>query len=129
MLVRHVALPAYNVQTAVDAEHAIIVAHSVRLEASDIRCLKPMADAAKEALGVSTLQVVADAGYSNGEQIAQCEEIGITSFVPVLRTVNNQGDANSLAVRLSSATLTRTATPARVTPWSARSFVPLDELV
>jgi hypothetical protein len=92
MLVRHVALPAYNVQTAVDAEHAIIVAHSVTLEASDIRCLKPMADAAKEALGVSTLQVVADAGYSNGEQIAQCEEIGITSFVPVLRTVNNQGD-------------------------------------
>jgi transposase len=92
MLVRQMALPAYNVQTAVDAEHAIIVAHSVTLDASDIRCLKPMADAAKEALGVETLQVVADAGYSNGEQIAQCEEAGITPFVPVMRTVNNQGD-------------------------------------
>jgi transposase len=92
MLVRQMALPAYNVQTAVDAEHAIIVAHSVTLDASDIRCLKPMADAAKEALGVSTLQVVADAGYSNGEQVAQCEEAGITPFIPVMRTVNNQGD-------------------------------------
>jgi transposase len=92
MLVRQMALPAYNVQTAVDAEHAIIVAHSVTLDASDIRCLKPMADAAKEALGVDTLQVVADAGYSNGEQIAGCEESGITPFVPVMRTVNNQGD-------------------------------------
>jgi transposase len=94
MLVRQMALPAYNVQTAVDAEHAIIVAHSMTLDASDIRCLKPMADAAKEALGVNHLQVVADAGYSNGEQIAQCEEAGITPFVPVMRTVNNQGDGN-----------------------------------
>lgn len=85
------ALPAYNVQTAVDAAHAIIVAHSVTLDASDISCLKSMADAAKEALGANTLQVVADAGYSNGEQIAQCEEAGITPFVPVMRTANNQG--------------------------------------
>jgi transposase len=37
MLVRQTALPAYNVQTAVDAEHALIVAHSVILDASDIR--------------------------------------------------------------------------------------------
>lgn len=94
MLVRQIALPAYNVQTAVDAEHAIIVAHSVTLDASDIRCLKPMADAAREALGVTMLKVVADAGYSNGEQISQCEEAGITPYVPVMRTVNNQGDGS-----------------------------------
>jgi transposase len=50
MLVRQTALPAYNVQTAVDAEHALIVAHAVVLDASDIRCLKPMAEAAKYAL-------------------------------------------------------------------------------
>jgi transposase len=92
MLVRQMALPAYNVQTAVDSEHAIIVAHAVTLDASDIRCLKPMASAAKEALATDTLQVVADAGYSNGEQFAQCEDSGITPFVPVMRTVNNQGD-------------------------------------
>lgn len=91
MLVRQQALPAYNVQTAVDAEHALIVTHSVVLDASDIRCLKPMAEAAKSVLGVERLNVVADAGYSNGEQIAQCEEVGVTPYVPVMRTVNNQG--------------------------------------
>ncbi len=50
MLVRQTALPAYNVQTTVDAEHALIVAHAVVLDASDIRCLKPMAEAAREHL-------------------------------------------------------------------------------
>jgi transposase len=40
MLVRQTALPAYNIQTAVDSEHALIVAHAVVLDVSDIRCLK-----------------------------------------------------------------------------------------
>jgi transposase len=92
MLVRQTALPAYNVQTAVDAEHALIVAHAVVLDASDIRCLKPMAEAAKHALELETFNVVADAGYSNGEQVAHCEAVGIIPYVPVMRTVNNQGD-------------------------------------
>jgi hypothetical protein len=91
MLVRQTALPAYNVQTAVDAEHALIVAHAVVLDASDIRCLKPMAEAARKALEVDNFQVVADAGYSNGEQVAHCEGAGMMPYVPVMRTVNNQG--------------------------------------
>jgi transposase len=36
MLVRQQALPAYNIQSAVDTEHALIVAHAVVLDASDI---------------------------------------------------------------------------------------------
>ena len=92
MLVRQTALPAYNVQTAVDSQHALIVAQTVVLDASDIRCLKPMAEAAKVALERETFNVVADAGYSNGEQVAHCEAIGIMPYVPVMRTVNNQGD-------------------------------------
>jgi transposase len=92
MLVRQTALPAYNVQTAVDSEHALIVAHTVVLDASDIRCLKPMAEAAKKALEVDKFKVVADAGYSNGEQVAHCEAAGMVPYVPVMRTVNNQGD-------------------------------------
>jgi Transposase DDE domain len=92
MLVRQTALPAYNVQTAVDAEHSLIVAHAVVLDASHIRYLKPIAEAAKHALKVESFNVVADAGYSNGEQVAQCEAVGITPYVPVKRTVNNQGD-------------------------------------
>ena len=92
MLVRQQALPAYNIQTAVDAEHALIVAHAVVLDASDIRCLRPMAEAAKQATEVNSFYVVADAGYSKGEQVAQCEAAGMMPFVPVMRTVNNQGD-------------------------------------
>jgi transposase len=85
--------PAYNVQTAVDAEHAIIVAQQVTTEATDNRSLLPMAETAKAALEqAETLNVVADAGYSNGEQAARCEEQGIVPHVPANRAINNQGD-------------------------------------
>lgn len=91
MLVRQTALPAYNLQTAVDSQHALIVAHEVVLDASDIRCLKPMAEAAKLAIQKDSFKVVADAGYSNGEHAAHCEAAGMMPYVPVMRTVNNQG--------------------------------------
>jgi transposase len=73
---------AYNVQSAVDAKHGLIVHHEVTSEATDNNQLEPVAKAAKESLGVSELQVVADAGYSNGTQFAACEQAGITPFVP-----------------------------------------------
>jgi hypothetical protein len=85
--------PAYNVQTAVDTEHGLIVAQQVTTEATDNRSLLPMAEAAKQALGApETLNVVADAGYSNGEQAAQCEAQGILPHVPANRGINNKGD-------------------------------------
>ena len=94
MLMGRHTLPAYNVQTAVDTEHSLIVAHTVVLDASDNRCLQPMAEAAKTVLGVDGFSVVADAEYSNGEQAAGCEAAGILPYVPVMRTVNNQGGGN-----------------------------------
>jgi transposase len=85
--------PAYNVQTAVDSEHGMIVTQQVTTEASDNRSLLPMAEAAKQALeNPETLHVVADAGYSNGEQAAQCETAGILPHVPANRSVNSHGD-------------------------------------
>jgi transposase len=89
--------PAYNVQIAVDHEHAIVVAHAVSSEANDKRSLLPMAEAAKAAVGEpAVLHVVADAGYSNGEQAAACEHRGIVPHVPVQRSVNNQSDGRLL---------------------------------
>lgn len=87
-------IPAYNVQAAVDAEHALIVAQQVTVQASDNRSLQPMAEAAQAALGGPTLpiNVVADAGYSNGEQAEACEAKGILPHVPANRGVNNHGD-------------------------------------
>jgi len=88
--------PAYNVQTAVDAEHGLIVAHAVTLDAADNRCLEPMAEAAKKALEADRLNIVADAGYSNGEQAGRCEAAGLVPHVPANRAVNNQGDGTLL---------------------------------
>ena len=85
--------PAYNVQTAVDAEYALIVAQQVTPAANDERSLLPMAEAAKQAVGApATLNVVADAGYANAEQAEGCEAPGIVPHVPVRRGGNNQGD-------------------------------------
>jgi transposase len=89
----HAPAPAYNVQTAVDAEHALIVAQKVTGEATDNRSLLPMAEAAQEAVGnPPSLNVVADAGYSNGQQAEVCESKGILPHVPANRAINNQGD-------------------------------------
>lgn len=85
--------PAYNVQTAVDAEHALIVAQQVSDEATDNRSLLPMAEAAKGAVGnPDALNVVADAGFSNGEQAEFCETQGILPHVPANRSINCHGD-------------------------------------
>lgn len=73
----------YNVQSAVDAETGLIVHHDVT-DDSDDRCqLYPMAQQASVELGMETLQVLADAGYSNGEQLAACEADGITVTLPI----------------------------------------------
>jgi IS5 family transposase len=86
-------VPAYNVQTAVDAEHALIVVQKVTRESNDTRSLQPMAEAAKVAVGEpQRMHVIADAGYSNGEQAEACEGKGILPHVPSNRAVNNQGD-------------------------------------
>ena len=41
-----------------------------------------MAQQARTALGSETIEVVADRGYFNGEEILACEEAGITVYVP-----------------------------------------------
>lgn len=51
-----------------------------------------MAEAARAALGVDTFHVVADAGYSNGEQAAACEAAGMLHHVSATRTVNPNGN-------------------------------------
>lgn len=79
----------YNVQSAVDAETGLIVHHDVT-DDSDDRCqLYPMAQQAKVALGMESLQVLADAGYSNGEQLAACEADAITVTLPTRRSIND----------------------------------------
>jgi transposase len=76
------SVAGYNVQIAVDAKHKLIVAGAVENDGNDTGQLHTLASAAKQALGSETLQVVADAGYFNGETIKACEADAITPFVP-----------------------------------------------
>ena len=82
---------SYNVQTAVDSKHKLIVSHALTQDGNDSRQLFPMARAAQETLGVEHLTVVADVGYQNGEQGMECEAAGITAVVPGQKPVNPCG--------------------------------------
>ncbi|RON22285.1 IS1182 family transposase [Pseudomonas lini] len=72
----------YNVQTAVDTQHHLIVAHEVTNAGSDRDQLSSMAKQAREAMASETLSVVADRGYFKGEEILACHNAGITAYVP-----------------------------------------------
>lgn len=84
---------AYNAQIAVDSQNKLIAAFDLTNEGNDERQLLPMASQARQALDVETLTVVADVGYSNGEQAGQCDAAGITAIVPRPETVNPKGEA------------------------------------
>jgi hypothetical protein len=78
----HCYVVGYNVQVAVDSKHDLIVAQEVVQAANDRGQLAPMAQAAKEQLGVKSLQAVADKGYYQADQLQVCEQAGIEPFVP-----------------------------------------------
>ena len=72
---------SYNVQTAVDRKHHLIVEQDVTNEGLDNHQLFSMAQKTKQMLGQDELQVVADMGYYNHEELKRCEEAGITTYV------------------------------------------------
>jgi transposase len=72
----------YNAQTAVDAQNKLIVVAQVTNEVTDQNQLGTVAREAKAVLGVEQLVVVADKGYSNSVELEQCDEAGITTYVP-----------------------------------------------
>jgi len=80
----------YNVQTAVDEKHQLIVAHEVTNDPTDHAHLAEMALRAKEMLQVEQLEVVADMGYYDGAEVKQCAAAGITTYIPKPITSVNQ---------------------------------------
>jgi transposase len=72
----------YNVQSAVDAKHHLIVAHEVTNVGHDRDQLSTMAGQAKAAMGVEALDVLADRGYFKGEEVLACAPLGLTPYVP-----------------------------------------------
>lgn len=84
MKTRGGGIVGYNVQTAVDIDSHIIVAHDVTNIGLDRRQLSPMSKKAKDVLatdGEAAIKVIADQGYYRGEELQACEEAGITTYV------------------------------------------------
>jgi transposase len=75
-------IAGYNVQSVVDDKHKLIIASEV-VNRSDTGHLHTMAKAAKEGLQVQSLQILADVGYYNSEDLKACEDDGITAYVPL----------------------------------------------
>jgi len=91
MKTRGTGVVGYNVQTVVDQNTHMIVAHEVVNEGIDRDQLTPMTEKAQEATGIKDLTVVADRGYYKGEQILECTQAGANPLVP------NSATSNALA--------------------------------
>jgi len=79
---RGTGVVGYNVQTAVDAEHHLIVAYEVTNVGHDRTQLEPMGLKAQAATGCEQITALADRGYFNGEQVLACEGTGVLPCVP-----------------------------------------------
>jgi hypothetical protein len=87
---RGTGMVGYNVQTAVDTKHHLIVAHEVTNIGHDRDQLSSMAHQARDAIDKDTLTVFADRGYYKGEQILECEQAGIKTLVSKPQTSGNK---------------------------------------
>jgi transposase len=82
----------YNVQTAVDTKHHLIITHEVTNVGTDRSQLARVAKEAKATLETQSLDVVADRGYFSGEEILACAEAGITVTLPKPMTSNSKAE-------------------------------------
>jgi transposase len=73
----------YNIQTSVDAKQHLIVDFDVVNNSTDHHQLAKDALAAKQVLGVDRLAVLSDKGFYVEKDIADCENNGITVFIPI----------------------------------------------
>jgi transposase len=90
MKTRGTGIVGYNVQTAVDTKHHLIVTHEVTNTGSDRQQLTNMAKQAKSVIATEELTAVADRGYYRSEELRDCEEANITTYLPKPQTSGNQ---------------------------------------
>jgi transposase len=81
---------AYNVQTAVDTQHHLIVAHEVTNQSTDRGQLTNMSVQAQQAMGVNQITAYADKGYFNSEEILTSTQSDVIPLVPKPRTSINR---------------------------------------
>ena len=91
VLQRGITVVGYNVQGAVDSKHKLIT-HFDTGGVNDTNALAKVAIATKEVLKVEEMDVLADKGYHTGEQIRQCEQNRITTYVSPKEPASNDPD-------------------------------------
>ena len=64
-----------------DTKHHLIVSHEVTNGGHDRDQLSHMAERVRDALNAHTIEVVADRGYYDGQEILACEEAGIRVYL------------------------------------------------
>jgi hypothetical protein len=69
-----------HVQTAVEAQHTLIVACEVANDPTDRDGLSPVALEAKASLG-GACEAVVDVGYYHGHAVQQCRQAGMTPYI------------------------------------------------
>jgi transposase len=91
VLSRGITQVGYNIQGAVDAKHKLIT-HFDTGSVNDTNALASVAIETKELLQVEKMDVLADKGYHTGEQIQQCEQNNITTYVSPKEPASNNPD-------------------------------------
>lgn len=83
---------AYNIQIAVDSKHKLIVGYDVNNNPSDQGNLNNMAEKAKEVFGTKEIELLADKGYYQAEDLIACAENKTTTYVPKQTFSNRTGE-------------------------------------
>jgi hypothetical protein len=87
---RGTGMVGYNVQTAVDTQHHLIIAHEVTNVGHDRSQLTAMASQVQQVTGQKELVAIADRGYFSGPEIQLCETQGAIPLVPKPLTSGNR---------------------------------------
>ena len=70
----------YNIQASSDSKHKLLTEYDTG-DVNDTHALSPVAIQTKELLGVESMNVLGDKGYHTGEQLQQCAENNIITYV------------------------------------------------
>jgi transposase len=80
VLLRKIVNVGYNIQASSDSKNKLLVEYDTG-DVNDTHALAPMALKTKELLKADKMNVLADKGYHTGDQIKQCIDNDITTFV------------------------------------------------
>lgn len=91
ILHRKVVNVGYNIQASSDSKHKLLTEYDTG-QVNDTHALSSMCIQTKALLGVEKMNVLADKGYHTGEQLKQCEENEITTYVSPKSPASNNPD-------------------------------------